>query len=450
MLSLCLVGLLGVGVWVTMSQLGQTQDTRSRAATVPNRVPWQGKDWYLLGANVPWYNWACDFGCNQNGGVTGNRQTFQAGFQKLKDNNVHVARWWVFPGDPWQITRDSNGPTGLNPAIYADFDAALELAEQYDLYYNFVLFSGPSHIPSNWITNSANHDQLGQVLAPLFAQYGNNPRILSWETYNEPEYDPLWSSNQNNIIGSHNGMANSVHSNSGALVTIGNAYLDGMDIWARNNAVIDYYSPHWYDYMDSGNWCALCQNTEQIRQRWPSIGDKPIVIGEMYAGADGNPSGKMNHFYNSGYAGAWPWSLFPDRTSDNLAIDFPAVKTFTQGKTDIGPINSTTSPTISITSSQTLTPSATPTITPTPTRTPTPTITPTRTPTPTQTPIPTNTPTPTTQAKTGDLNNDNQVNIFDLSILLSNWNSTNPTADINDDGIVNVFDLSILLSNWGK
>ena len=50
----------------------------------------------------------------------------------------------------------------------------------------------------------------------------------------------------------------------------------------------------------------------------------------------------------------------------------------------------------------------------------------------------------------GDLNGDNTVGITDLSILLSNYNTTNPTADINLDGTVNILDLSILLSHWGQ
>jgi hypothetical protein len=61
------------------------------------------------------------------------------------------------------------------------------------------------------------------------------------------------------------------------------------------------------------------------------------------------------------------------------------------------------------------------------------------------------TPTP----KTGDLNADSQVNIFDLSILLSNYGKTkaqasNPACDLNNDSTINIFDLSILLSNYGK
>jgi hypothetical protein len=51
--------------------------------------------------------------------------------------------------------------------------------------------------------------------------------------------------------------------------------------------------------------------------------------------------------------------------------------------------------------------------------------------------------------KTSDLNGDGVVNITDLSILLSNWQSSNATSDLNNDGIVSIFDLSILLSNYG-
>lgn len=47
---------------------------------------------------------------------------------------------------------------------------------------------------------------------------------------------------------------------------------------------------------------------------------------------------------------------------------------------------------------------------------------------------------------TGDINGDSVVNIFDLSILLSSWNTSNAASDLNHDGAVNVFDLSIFLS----
>jgi hypothetical protein len=51
---------------------------------------------------------------------------------------------------------------------------------------------------------------------------------------------------------------------------------------------------------------------------------------------------------------------------------------------------------------------------------------------------------------TGDLNSDDLVNVYDLSVLLSKWNTNDTLSDINKDGTVNVFDLSILLSNWTR
>jgi hypothetical protein len=54
---------------------------------------------------------------------------------------------------------------------------------------------------------------------------------------------------------------------------------------------------------------------------------------------------------------------------------------------------------------------------------------------------------------TADFNSDNKVDIFDLSILSSNWGKTGATkamGDANGDGSVNIFDLSALANEWGK
>ena len=48
----------------------------------------------------------------------------------------------------------------------------------------------------------------------------------------------------------------------------------------------------------------------------------------------------------------------------------------------------------------------------------------------------------------GDFNSDGKVNIYDFSILLSNWKKTKTPYDLSGDDIVNVFDLSVFLSNW--
>jgi chitodextrinase len=58
----------------------------------------------------------------------------------------------------------------------------------------------------------------------------------------------------------------------------------------------------------------------------------------------------------------------------------------------------------------------------------------------------------TTTYLSADLNEDGQVNVFDLAIMLAHWDQTvTPgarTGDINGDGIVNIYDLNIMLNQW--
>jgi len=59
----------------------------------------------------------------------------------------------------------------------------------------------------------------------------------------------------------------------------------------------------------------------------------------------------------------------------------------------------------------------------------------------------------------GDIDQDNQVDTVDLTILLSNWGGTPPAnpdpssvlyrSDFNGDGTINVSDQTILLDSWG-
>ena len=57
-----------------------------------------------------------------------------------------------------------------------------------------------------------------------------------------------------------------------------------------------------------------------------------------------------------------------------------------------------------------------------------------------------------TARKIGDCNNDGRVDVFDLSILLTNYGTNGDInrGDNNGDGVVNIFDLSRLLSNYGQ
>ena len=247
---------------------------------------------------------------------------------------MHVIRWWVFEGDAWQIQKDASGaPNGVNAAVYADFDAALRIAQEHDLYYDFVLFSSPTAIPRPWVTSGAQRSKLAAALAPLLAHYATNPRILSWEVFNEPEWD-IWNNHIDapSVQATVRAVADAVHANSQAYVTVGAASIGGLPLWVGQH--LDYYQAHWYD-TQTGNECARCTDYATLRDHYGL--DAPLVIGEFYAPSSVDAAQRFADFYDRGYAGAWPWSLFPDHTSDRFGVDLGAAQAFAAQRADLGP-----------------------------------------------------------------------------------------------------------------
>jgi hypothetical protein len=304
------------------------------AAADRNRIAWQGSDWFLHGVNLPWYQWACDFGCGASGGVSDAtvNQTLDERFAALRASGVKVVRWWVFMADAHQITRDpSSTPTGLNVDVFADMDAALALADRHDLYYSFTLFSAPSHLPPSWLSDPGHRLKLAQALAPLFARYGDTPRILTWEVFNEPEWD-IWT-NKAPREGTREVVrlvAEAVHASSHAYVTVGSAMLDGLPMWKHLG--LDYYQAHWYDYMSGGNWCARCTDYATVQRRYDL--DRPLVIGEYYAGPEVDTAQRLADWRAKGYAGAYAWSFLSDRTKDRMEVSLPALQAFARQHAD--------------------------------------------------------------------------------------------------------------------
>ena len=270
---------------------------------------------------------------------------------------MHTVTWWMFQTSgvndvPYQILTDSQGrPTGIHANVYQDIDAALVLAEQYDLYYSLAVFDRPSHIPNAWMTQYRADTM--NALRPMFSQYGNHPRILSWQVFVEPDWD-IWEGSADLQITQEfvRDFATAVHQSGHTLVTVNAAMPDGLPNWMGLG--LDYYSTSWYDYMNSNNpvhhngggggWCALCTDYTTIQNQYQL--DKPLIIGEYFAGpgatyiipgSNGGSLERMHAWYNKGFAGALAWSLFPERNHDGMTVDFDAANQFGAQPNDLGP-----------------------------------------------------------------------------------------------------------------
>ncbi|MDT8307607.1 MAG: hypothetical protein RRC07_16865 [Anaerolineae bacterium] len=331
-----------------------------------SHISWDGGDWYVHGVNVPWLVWEEDFGgqwgvaseiLNGDGTLDRDSAVVQR-FAQLPQAGVHAVTWWLFSGNsgsdasgPEQILRDSSGrPAGIKPEVYRDIDAALLLAEEFDLYYTFPVLIRPNQVPLSWMTTY--RADLIDTLRPLFRRYHGEPRIMAWSAFVEPEW-AIWNDGFPQQVAQDyvRDFAAAVHAESDQLVTLNSAMLDGLSLWTGLG--LDFYSTSWYDYMNNldgshegygGDWCALCTGYAEVQARYSL--DKPLVIGEFYAGGEADyltggrdlgPLGRLDAWCDKGYAGAYGWSLFPERTYDRMAIEWSSYGIFGAAHDDCGP-----------------------------------------------------------------------------------------------------------------
>jgi hypothetical protein len=283
---------------------------------------------------MPWLNFGSDFG-GGSGDVARNTAALDAKLAAAKAAGLHVVRWWMFEGGSPQIRRDAGGtPTGLNPRVYTDLDAAVAEAAKFQISLDLVLFDGTDDDATThaWWTNPSMRAALRNVLVPLFQRYANQTRILSWEIVNEPDWQIRnGQTDQASATALVNLLADAVHANAHQLVTVGQAQLQDMASWAGSH--IDFYSPHYFDNFGTTG------GGDPFQQPAASPDGKPVVVGELEAGPGLAPSARQRYqaLYDGGYAGASTWSLTPEATFDGFSLDGPGVAAFAAGKPDVGP-----------------------------------------------------------------------------------------------------------------
>lgn len=277
-------------------------------ASVPPRLTWRGQSWFASGANIPYFRWRCDFGCRANGGVLGRTNTIDRSFRRWSRNGVKVVRWYVFPGDAWQIRRGAgDAPLAVRTGkVYPDLDRAVRLAADNDIYLDLVLFSDLRSLPATWMSDAAQREQLADAVGPMFARYRRSGHVLSWEIVNEPERAVddahVTLADAQSMV---RRMTSEVHARSRAHASLGPVSIDRVGSWTGLG--LDFMAPHSFSNMDAPS-CALCTTAAAAGAAYGV--DVPIVIGALDpATSAGATLRRLRRARSHGYAGAWLWSL---------------------------------------------------------------------------------------------------------------------------------------------
>jgi|HubBroStandDraft_1064217.scaffolds.fasta_scaffold01951_5 hypothetical protein len=298
---------------------------------------------FLYGVNYAWKNWVADFGgvvAWGQAGVSGNQVAIKADLQDMSSHGVDVVRWWMLQqlaGEAVQF--DATGtPTGTGGSLIADIQAALAIASQVGVHYNFTLFSFDDFVPSGnssgatlhgmnpIVTDDTKRAALMKVVATVAQAVESSPnkdRVVSWDVVNEPEWaingtdpygDPAFAANagyqavtfaqMETFVGD---TVKTLHANSSAGVTVGGAAIKWAQAWSHVG--LDYYTFHMYDWVNQ--YYPYDKSLATYGVTGPTVlGEFPLAGLAAVNGQAAVPlSTMLTTLMSIGYAGAMPWAV---------------------------------------------------------------------------------------------------------------------------------------------
>jgi hypothetical protein len=323
---------------------------------------------FIHGCNYPWSTdgttvfYGLDFGANVWGshlGVSTRREAVARDFAEMAALGFTAARWFVFCDGRAGIVYDERGfPAGPDVHLFADVDAALEIAGEYGVAIDFVLFdhrwmfSGVRETIADPISGDLLEGRLPEgrarimlaregraalverLVTPFVRRYGPSgaradlaPHVLAYEFMNEPDFvideweqdlsphvrRPLSFDVVADLIAR---VSDVVHVHSRAFTTLGGARLRNLWAWDDEALGLDVLQLHTYPDL-----------------RRPTIDEdpfglpatalgvrRPVLIGEFAGNSrahhppgvvppERDPGDYLTFAVNGGYVGAWPWSF---------------------------------------------------------------------------------------------------------------------------------------------
>ena len=101
---------------------------------------------FVIGANLPWLQYGCDFGANAwqpGGGVArpDRRKRLEEALERLSDHGLSIVRWFLLCDGRAGVRFAPDGTAvGLDDCFWRDLEAGVESAGRHRLSLVFVLF----------------------------------------------------------------------------------------------------------------------------------------------------------------------------------------------------------------------------------------------------------------------------------------------------------------------
>jgi hypothetical protein len=285
---------------------------------------------WINGANTPWHVWN-EFGGKLDAGW------WDYHLEQLHKNGINATRVWISCNGETGIDIDAAGHvSGCTARFWKNLDALFKIARQRQVYIDATLISFDHfsdyhrHYQSwrNMLADNRNIDSLvTNYVLPVALRYRDNPWLWSIDLCNEPDWihelpkcgKLPWDGFQTYVAKA----AAAIHSNSPVLVTVGlcmgpkytarppgTNILDDQALMVRANgdarARIDFYTPHYYDWMR-----VLRRNAfYQTPANYGLDTNKPIVLGECRAKGTAQHTIVQDYeaAFTNGWQGVMAWS----------------------------------------------------------------------------------------------------------------------------------------------
>jgi hypothetical protein len=312
-----------------------------------------GKPTYIHGVNYAWFDYG-DFGLKLGWGkykswssdasrVSRNIEKIDADFARMARDGATSVRWFLFTDGNNGIDYDRKGNiAGLNPGVFEDIDAAIEIARTHHVRIAFSLldfivqFEKQGH-PEILGTARGRRDFVEKILRPLLKRYGENDTILSWEVMNEPDaiiagMDPSTAVDNadpkrpkrlkhplkfRDFVAFSNAIAREVHElGKGQLVTVGGKRAGFLEWWTQPALGLDHVEIHLHEAGDDTILMELLK---------PGVLGRPlpVIVGEAPGMNDGHKPPRSTlqwcewGLHQPGLAGLRMWAITPDKPPED-------------------------------------------------------------------------------------------------------------------------------------